>query len=402
MTDNNNETLSTDPDVARGSVEEEVLNRYGDASESMEPGLCCPVDYDPTFLKILPQEIIEKDYGCGDPSKYAKEGDTVVDLGSGGGKICYILSQKVGASGHVIGVDFNDRMLKLAHKYKEEMAEKIGHANVEFRKGKIQDLSLNLEKVQAWLDKQPVTTIEEVHAFEAECNRLRAEEKLVETNTVDLVVSNCVLNLVQTQEKAQLFDEIFRALKSGGRAVISDIVCDEDPTPEMVGNAELWSGCISGAFREDEFLERFENAGFEGIEILERQEEPWQVIEGIEFRSLTVRAFKPSSAPCMEHKQAIVYKGPWQAVQTEDGHVYERGKRIAACDRTFAQMTDPNGPYAAHVLGIEPLEAVKPEDATPFDCTQDNAIRSAKETKGLDYNETKLGGDSCCNDGGCC
>ena len=100
------------------------------------------MDYDAKYLEIIPPEIIERDYGCGDPSKYVEPGDTVLDLGSGGGKICYIAAQVVGSEGKVIGVDCNDDMLGLARTYQSQIAETLGYANVEFHKGKIQDLSL--------------------------------------------------------------------------------------------------------------------------------------------------------------------------------------------------------------------------------------------------------------------
>ncbi|MDH3529561.1 MAG: methyltransferase domain-containing protein, partial [Acidobacteriota bacterium] len=119
-------------------VEAAVRSRYQKAASEVEPALCCPVDYDPQFLEILPGEIIERDYGCGDPSAYVREGDIVLDLGSGGGKICYIASQIVGAEGSVIGVDTNTEMLGLARKYKNDLSAKIGYDNVEFRYGKIQ------------------------------------------------------------------------------------------------------------------------------------------------------------------------------------------------------------------------------------------------------------------------
>ena len=121
------------------AVTESVRQRYSDAAEAPEALLCCPVDYDPQYLKILPDEILEKDYGCGDPSAFAREDDTVLDLGSGGGKICYIASQIVGAQGRVIGVDMNDDMLALARRHQSDLAASIGHDNVEFRKGRIQD-----------------------------------------------------------------------------------------------------------------------------------------------------------------------------------------------------------------------------------------------------------------------
>ncbi len=104
-------------------------------------------------------------------------------------------------------------------------------------------------------------------------------------DSVDVVISNCVLNLVRPEDKRTIVREIFRVLKRGGRAVISDIVSDEDIPLHLQQDAELWSGCISGAFREDLFLDAFENADFYGIQILDRQEKPWRTVEGIEFRS---------------------------------------------------------------------------------------------------------------------
>ena len=113
------------------SLEHAIRDRYAKGAQTLEPGLCCPTaEYDTQYLKMLPDEIIEKDYGCGDPSAHAREGDVVVDLGSGAGKVCYILAQKVGPTGRVIGLDFNDGMLSLARKYQDERAEKIGHRNV--------------------------------------------------------------------------------------------------------------------------------------------------------------------------------------------------------------------------------------------------------------------------------
>ena len=284
--------------------------------------LCCPTEYAGNYLEILPEEIIAKDYGCGDPTRYVSEGETVVDLGSGAGKNCYILAQKLGAQGKIIGVDFNDEMLSLARKYQSEIAGKLGYQNTEFVKGKIQDLKLNLDKVQAWLQNNPITSIEGVSNYETECDRLRNQEPLIADNSVDVVISNCVLNLVRPQDKEKLFAEIFRVLKRGGRAIISDIVCDEDPTPAILNDPELWSGCISGAFREDMFLKMFESAGFYGVEILKREEQPWQVVDGIEFRSMTIRAYKGKEGECWERKQAVIYKGPWKQVQDDDGHVF--------------------------------------------------------------------------------
>jgi arsenite methyltransferase len=381
-----------------GNIESEVIRRYADGAQQVEPELCCPTQYDTRYLEMLPQEIIEKDYGCGDPSIYVSEGDTVVDLGSGAGKLCYIMCQKVGPAGQVIGVDFNDAMLGLARKYRGEMAEKLGYANVRFVKAKIQDLALDLDLIEEKLRSQPITSIEQLSDFDAECERLRAAQPLIPDSSVDVVVSNCVLNLVRPQDKEKLFKEIFRVLKRGGRAVISDIVCDEQPTESILSNPELWSGCISGAFREESFIEMFEKAGFYGIEILSRGAEPWQVIEGIEFRSITVRAFKGKEGPCLERYQAVVYKGPWKSVRDDDGHTFYRGQRMAVCDKTFSIMTNPSGPYSREMIPVPPRVEISLEEAPPFNC-KGPTFRHPKETKGQEYNETKLTDGSACDCG---
>lgn len=273
-------------------IETTVINRYEQGAKQAQPSLCCPTEYDNSYLKIIPEEIIAKDYGCGDPTRYINEGEIVVDLGSGAGKNCYIMAQKVGKNGKIIGVDFNDEMLALATKYQAEIADKIGYNNTEFVKGKIQDLKLPLKQVENWLKQNPITSLNDLRKFEQKCDRLRKEETLIKDNSIDVVVSNCVLNLVKTEDKKQLFTEIYRVLKQGGKAVISDIVCDKNPTEKIINDPDLWSGCIAGAFREDVFIKMFEEAGFYGVEIIARNEQPWQTIDGIEFRSLTIRAYK--------------------------------------------------------------------------------------------------------------
>ncbi len=376
-------------------IETAVRDRYAEGAKAAQPELCCPTDgYDGRYLTILPPEIVEKDYGCGDPTRYVNEGEVVVDLGSGAGKNCYIIAQKVGELGRVIGVDMNDAMLDLSRSYVDEIAEKIGYHNTKFVRAKIQDLALDLDALNEWIVKNPITTVQQMMDLEVECDRLRRESPLIATDTVDMVVSNCVLNLVKPEDKQQLFAEIFRVLKRGGRAVISDIVCDELPTQAIMDDPDLWSGCISGAFLETEFVEMFENAGFHGIEILVRQEEPWQVIDGVEFRSLTVRAYKGKQGECLERHQAVIYKGPWKSVQDDDGHTLVRGARMAVCAKTYDLYTDPNGPYCDAVIGIEPYTEVPNDEAKSFSCNFDS-FRDARQTKGLDYRVT-IEAQACC------
>ena len=125
--------------------ENAVGERYAKAAKAREPALCCPVAYNQDLLNVIPQEIIDRDYGCGDPSPFVRKGDTVLDLGSGGGKLCYIISQLVGPEGRVIGVDCNETMLDLARRHQPEVAQQIGYDNISFRAGMIQNLQLDLE-----------------------------------------------------------------------------------------------------------------------------------------------------------------------------------------------------------------------------------------------------------------
>lgn len=383
-------------------IDGEVMRRYGEAAQRPEPELCCPAaEYDHRLLDAIPEEVLAVDYGCGDPSRHAREGDTVVDLGSGSGKACFMLSQRVGPRGTVLGVDANDKMLALARRHAPEVARRVGHGNVRFVKGHIQDLGLDLDALDGWLRSHPVGTVEGLAALEAECARLRRESPLVADESVDIVVSNCVLNLVRPELKAQLFAEIHRVLRRGGRAVISDVVCDEDPTPAILAEPSLWSGCIAGAFREDRFLEAFESAGLYGVEVLSRGERPWRVIDGVEFRSMTVRAFKGKDGPCLERNQAVLYRGPWRAVTDDDGHSYRRGQRVAVCDKTFHILTDPRGPYAGAMIPVPPHEEIPIERAAPFAC-RGTTIRDPRATKGVEYRVTDLSDGTACTGPECC
>jgi len=373
--------------------------RYAAAAKAPEAALCCPVEYNKDLLKIIPQEVIEKDYGCGDPSRYVKPGETVLDLGSGTGKICFIAAQVIGEKGSVIGVDMTDDMLEVARRNAPIVAERLGFANVEFRKGRIQDLALDLEKFDAALIRRPITSAASFLAANELATELRLTHPLVETESVDVVVSNCVLNLVEPQDKRQLFQEIFRVLRKGGRAVISDIVSDEDVPDVMQQDPTLWSGCISGALREDLFLKAFEDAGFYGIRLLKRDSQPWQTVEGIEFRSVTIEAIKGKQGDCLELNQAVIYRGPFREVLDDDGHRLRRGDRVAVCDKTFQLYQ--KAPYDEFFEFIEPRVPVKLEESKPYDCAP-NKLRHPRETKGMAYNATTEA-SKCCDggNGGC-
>ncbi|MEF2293788.1 methyltransferase domain-containing protein [Virgibacillus dokdonensis] len=325
------------------NVESSVNNRYSNAARSNESNLCCPVEYDTKYLKIIPDEIIEKDFGCGDPLGKIKEGDTVLDLGSGGGKVPYIVSQIVGETGTVIGVDMNDDMLALAKKYQQEIIETLGYDNVTFHKGKIQNLKLNLDELNKYIETNPATNIQDFNAINDHIHYLEEKLPMIEDNSIDVVISNCVLNLVSTKEKEQLFNEIYRVLKDGGKAIISDIVSNIVVPEQMRNDENLWSGCYSGAMEENEFISAFENAGFYGIEI-DKREDTWTTINDIDFRSMTVIARKGKEGPCINKGQSVIYKGPFKHIEDDDDHIYQRGERTFVCEKTFNILQQE--PYA--------------------------------------------------------
>jgi arsenite methyltransferase len=189
------------PDI---DTDNAVRERYSAAARTREAALCCPVDYDPRHLELIPQQVLERDYGCGDPSRYVREGDVVLDLGSGAGKICFIAAQIAGPKGAVIGLDWNEEMLSLARASAPQVAEALGYANVQFRRARIQDLALDLDALDAWLVEHPVRGVAELAALEKASERFRRESTLIADASVDLVVSNCVLNLVRESDRGRL------------------------------------------------------------------------------------------------------------------------------------------------------------------------------------------------------
>jgi SAM-dependent methyltransferase len=290
-------------------------------------------------------------------------------------------------------------MLELARKYQRSIGEQLGYHNVEFRRGKIQDLKTDLETVEEHLRENPVRSVADLLQLEEFEQRLREEQPLIADESIDVVVSNCVLNLVRPEDKRRLFSEMYRVLKRGGRAVISDIVSDE-PVPErLTRDPDLWSACVSGAFQEEEFLRAFEEAQFHGIYIDELRSDAYQTVEGIEFRAITVTAYKGKIGPCIERNQAVIYRGPWKQVVDDDGHTLHRGARVAVCDKTFKLYSQ--APYAEQFILVPPREEIAIEDAGLFDCSRDQK-RHPRETKGMEYKVTKIAAGVCGPDSNCC
>tara|TARA_Y100001970_G_scaffold294164_1_gene447837 strand:+ start:15403 stop:16200 length:798 start_codon:yes stop_codon:yes gene_type:complete len=239
---------------------EAVENRYRSAANYKEKCLCMPVPFNSDYLRAIPDSIVERDYGCGDPTLWVKKGDRVLDLGSGSGKNAFICSQVVGPSGYVLGIDRNEEMLSLSRKAIMEFSKNIGYQNIDFIKSSIECIDDLNEK----------------------------DQPIVKDSSFDIILSNCVLNLVNPKSRIKLLKNIKRVLRPNGRIAISDIVSNKKVSIELQKDPELWSGCISGAWQEDEFINDFLKLGFYDLTFADRSKEPWKIIDDIEFRSVTL------------------------------------------------------------------------------------------------------------------
>ncbi|MBI3296642.1 MAG: methyltransferase domain-containing protein [Elusimicrobia bacterium] len=283
-----------------------VQGFYGKAAVEPQKELCCPVKYSDDEVGHIPQAVLDRFYGCGSPISSAgvRPGETTLDLGSGAGIDCFIAAKKVGPTGKVIGVDMTAEMLKVARECRPQVAAKLGYDVVDFREG--------------YLETVP------------------AEDK-----SVDLVTSNCVVNL--SPDKPKVFAEIWRILKDHGRLVVADIVADRPVPLNLQAHKDLWGECISGSLSEEEFLSGLERAGFYGVSVLKRTF--WKEVEGYKFFSLTVRGFKfEKKAGCRFVGQTALYLGPHKAVIDEEGHLFPRYEPVEVCTDTAAKLSHP--PYA--------------------------------------------------------
>ncbi len=248
-------------------IKEKVKERYGKIALTGNSDCCCMpgecstndsvidatkiIGYDPKDLESIPQESI-LGVGCGAPIKFAdlKEGETVLDLGSGAGIDAFLSANKVSKSGKVIGIDMTDEMLDKAR----TNACNGNYTNVEFRKG---DIEKNIP---------------------------------VNDDTVDAVISNCVINL--TSDKTSAFKEVYRILRKGGRMVISDLVTDKELEHDQV-NAEQWCSCIDGALTQEHYIESIKKAGFHDVSVLDQRVYiEGEKVNGRKITSLIIKAIK--------------------------------------------------------------------------------------------------------------
>ncbi|MBI3321321.1 MAG: methyltransferase domain-containing protein [Candidatus Omnitrophica bacterium] len=308
-----------------------VQQFYGQAAEQPQAELCCPTKYDPEEVGHIPQEVLDRFYGCGSPVSAARPqpGEMYVDLGSGAGIDCFIAAKQVGPTGRVIGVDMTDQMLAIARDSQRKVSQALGYDVVEFRKG--------------FLEQIPV-----------------------ETKTADVVTSNCVINL--SPDKPHVFAELWRILKDHGRAVIADIVSDREVPPRLKVNERLWGECLVGALTEEQCLAMLEQAGFYGLSVIKNTH--WKTIEGYQFFSVTVQGFKcEKTQGCTFLGHQAIYRGPFKAVLDEEGHLFPRQVAISVCTDTASKLSHP--PYAGLFTIVEPAGAVN-EPAAAACCPSGN------------------------------
>jgi arsenite methyltransferase len=257
-----------------------IQRKYSAIASAISDGVTAPPDcggaarcgcgeitsnlYSDSEVSGVPRDAVAASLGCGNPTALItlEAGQTVLDLGSGGGIDVLLSARRVGPTGKVYGLDMTDEMLALAR----DNQRQAGATNVEFLKGEIEAIPLP-------------------------------------DASIDVIISNCVINL--SRDKDRVIREAFRVLKPGGRLAVSDVVVRGHVPDGIRQNAELWAGCVAGALEEASYREKLQTAGFEAVEI-----EPWRVYNvrdiGIEseevapgaFASAFIRATKPIAAPC--------------------------------------------------------------------------------------------------------
>lgn len=305
-----NNILTTEPE----NIRQTVSQRYAKAVTNGEQ-MCCPTGYDREDLgKFIPEAVLNVSYGCGTPVGLStvRPGEVVLDIGSGGGIDCFEASRRVGPTGKVIGIDMTDEMLALARTHAPTVAKNLGYpaSNVDFRKG-------------------------------------LANAMPVEEHSVDLIISNCVINLAP--DKSPVFQEMFRVIRPGGRFTISDIVADQPIPNYMIHDARKWGDCLSGALTIQAYWGGLREAGFRGLHQVTVI--PWRVIDGIHFLSVTLTGYKPLPQASSMNPAFATLLGPFSQITDEEGRTFYRGKPQQIDEETLALLNLP--PYK-HCFSLTP------------------------------------------------
>lgn len=305
------------------NMEAEVRDYYGkelQSSADLKTNVCCTVVEFPDSIKSglanIHDEVLTKYYGCGLTIPSHIEGLDVLDLGSGTGRDCYLLSQLVGEAGSVTGIDMTDEQLAVAIKHLDWHRDRFGYqsSNVNFVKGNIQDLAA----------------------------------AGIESEKFDVVVSNCVVNLATN--KQAVIAEAYRVLRDGGEFYFSDVYCDRRLPAELAEDRELYGECLGGALYWNDFQNLAKNCGFADPRIVESH--PIEIennsvakkVQGYNFYSVTYRLFKIPAleAACEDYGQAVEYMGGVEEQELQfvldNHHVFEKGRVIPICGNSLLML----------------------------------------------------------------
>jgi len=341
------------------NIIESVKEYYGKQLQSksdLVTGACCAADRPPTeiseILPLIAAEILDRFYGCGSPLPSMLNGMTVLDLGCGTGRDVYIASKLVGEAGCAIGIDMTTEQIETAKKYQEEQRERFGFkaSNVKFYQGYIEDLkSLGIED-----------------------------------NSVDVVISNCVINLSPAKE--QVFKEIFRVLKPGGELFFSDVFSDRRIPEQLATDAVLRGECLGGALYTEDFRRIMAACGWADFRytsisnLVLGNEEIEAKVGFATFSSRTVRAFKLNDLEdiCEDYGQVAYYDGTIPGsphfFDLDDHHRFFTGKPMLVCGNTASMVSKTRYGRAFKIIGDRSVHFVA------FDCTPESGEAVSADT----------------------
>ncbi len=336
---------------------EAVLDTYSKAAQETREDLCCGVDYREEFpaedLKHIPDEVLERNYGCGIPNELRtlEPGKTVVDLGPGFGLDCFIAAHKVGAEGRVIGLDMNEEMLRQAKRFQPRVAQGLGYDNIRFVQGQF-DVEIPLED-----------------------------------DSVDVILSNCVNNLAT--DKTTAYREMFRILRPGSKLSFADIVSYQPLPLKLQQNERAWADCVAGVLSFQQLSEILNQAGFHGVtltplylwsageQLLDNYfqnsngnlstEEAGEVKQ-VRLYSVVIESFKPVVDPkgeCFWKGQYAIFHGPGVSMQLDQDpdHVFQVGTLREVCEKTATLLK--SDPFKNHFTVFEPQGDVEPRTCLP-------------------------------------
>jgi len=307
----------------KSDLHDQVSNYYGktiqNTSDLKTTACCADIEY-PTHIKEilaeLHDETMAKCYGCGLTIPSNLTGLKVLDLGSGSGRDCFVLSKLVGEDGHVIGVDMTDEQLEIANEYVDFHARKFGYKNVEFRKGNIETLT----------------------------------DVGIQEGSLDLIVSNCVINLAS--DKQAVLKGAFDLLKNGGEIYFSDVYADRRIPSYVASDPEVYGECLGGALYWNDFLNIAKSVGFTDPRVITshkiavEDERISEIIGNINFYSVTYRLIKLPDLEndCEDYGQAVRYKGTIELEKDrftlDDHHIFEAGRIYTVCGNTYMMLHD--------------------------------------------------------------